>query len=209
MIGGEGRGVVFAPPEGWVAARVREPALGSSELAMDEWRAWRSPEDAGTLVVSACVGTDLGAWTSEATPIALERLDAIVGATLADQGAPVALGVRREDRNGVVVEQTLVGVGNLADRAVARTFLGFTTDSERPRLRGCFVLCTSTSHPCETALSRATAGASFGPPPRASAPLRAIAYGLHHSRAVAACSVSVLFLAGVVAVWTRPRPRRK
>jgi hypothetical protein len=200
--------IAFAPPAGWVPAEVARPELGSStSLAVETCRAWQAPGDRPPRVVSACIGTDLRTWTTEANPIALERLAATAGATLLRLDLPGALKATREAQAGVVTEQWLVGDGE--ERTTARTFLGFTSPSGEPHVVGCFVLCAPSTPACDEAMRLAAPTTAFVVPPQPSAPVRALLLAVHHSRATALGAIALFVVAGAVAVWQRPRPRRK
>jgi hypothetical protein len=217
--------LAFSPPPGWTATDLAPLTLGAgSEVAIDRWNAWAAPDGAPGRAVSACLGVDLDAWIDEATPVALERLAAAAGRVAGGlDGAMTSLHVVGEERTAVTAGQTLarsrgVGVGVDVDaRGVARTVLGFTTmrgpmpgDARAPartRGRGCFVVCAPTTLECEHAMSAAVAVGFVAPPPPGAVG-RGLACGVHHPRAVAASCASLLLLAGIVAVWTRPRTRR-
>jgi hypothetical protein len=199
--------IAFTPPAGWSHALVSQPELGAgANISVEIWDAWQPPGNDDQRVVSGCLGTDLRTWTPEAAPIALERLDAVVSATLTRLDLPPALRVTRELR-GDVTEEWLAGDGDA--HGSARTFLGFTSRDGEPHLLGCFVLCAPASVACDDAIEHATPTSAFVPPPAASLPLRAVVLGVHHSRAVALGATALFVLAGALAIWTRPRPRRK
>jgi hypothetical protein len=201
--------VVFAPPPTWARVDLPPPALREgSDLAVDRWDAWGAPDDGPGRAVSGCVGVDLGTWTDEATPFALDRLTATVGAIAARLDAGAELHLARTERTEAVVAQTFAGVTDTQGPPVARTFLGFTGPSDHPHLRGCFALCAPATPACEQALATATTSEFVAPPP-ATAPLRAVVFGVHHPRAVALSGVTLFLLLGVVGVLTRPRSRRK
>ncbi len=202
-------GVQFTPPPGWQTAVVAPPTLGpGSEVTVDRWEAWREAEGGPGRAVAACLGVDLGAWTDEATPVALERVLATTRTVAAGLDPGVELRVLGEDRSAIGASQRLARVGDGAERVVARTVLGFTRPGPRPHLAGCFVVCAPTSAACEDALGTLdTSG--FVPPPPPGALLRGVALGIHHPRAVAMSAAALFFLLGAVAIWTRPRPRRK
>lgn len=199
--------IAFVPPDGWTAADVARPELAANgPLVVEAWDAWRAPDATAARLVSGCIGTELHTWTSEANPIALEHLDATASATLTRLDRPATLRVTREVRAGAVTEQWLEdGDGH----ATVRTFLGFTATGGEPQVVGCFLLCTTSSSPCDVALRLATPTTAFVAPPGPNAPLRALVLAVHHSRAVALGGILLFFLAGVVLVWQRPRPRRK
>jgi hypothetical protein len=197
--------VSFAPPAGWVHADFAAPDFGpGASVVVESWNAWRAPGDAAPHLVAGCVGLDVSTWADEATPIALDRLAGMAQSTLTRLQAPGALPVTREDRAAVVAQQWLG-----EDVAAARTFLGFTARAGRPHLEGCFLVCAPRTQACVDALNLASPTSAFVVPPAASAPLRAVVFAIHHSRGVAASWIALFFVAGVLAVWTRPRPRRK
>ena len=197
------------PPQGWSRVEVARPLLDASPaIAVDRWEAWGSPTDASARLLAGCFGRDLGTWTSEATPIVLERLAATIAAVAGRLESPGGLRVVAEKHSDRVTEQTLRGTAGLEGRADARTFLAFTKVGDRPRLRACFVLCTRPTPACEDAMSLASVASSDVPPPP-SVPLRAVVFAVHHPRAATFSLVALFFVAGIVAVWKRPRPRRK
>ena len=201
--------VVFAPPSAWLRADIPPPALRESlDVAIDRWDAWRAPDDGPGRAASACFGVDLGTWTDEATPFALDRLAAMTAAIATRLDATAELHLSRTDCADAVVAQAFVGGVDPHATPVARTFLGFTGPRDHPHLRACFVLCAPTTPACEVAIA-ATTTSGFVAAPEASAPVRAVVFGVHHPRAVAAGGVTLFLLLGVVGVWTRPRPRRK
>jgi hypothetical protein len=198
--------VAFTPPAGWVRVDFAPPDLGAgASVVVESWSAWRAPLDDAPHVIGGCVGLDVSTWTDEATPIAEGRLAGMAQSTLTRLDLPDALTVIREDR-GAVVAQEWLGQDGVAS---ARTFLGFTSRAGQPHLEGCFIVCAPHTRPCADAMSLASPTSAFVPPPATSAPLRAVVFAVHHSRAVATCGIALFFVAGVLAVWTRPRPRRK
>ncbi len=199
----------FEPPHGWTPAEEARPTLSAgSDVTIDLWSSWRAPDGGEGRAVSACFGMDLGTWIDEATPVALERLASTASSVaLRLDGASPGMRVVREERSPEATEQALALPGAKDAPVVARTVLGFASGGE-PRVTGCFVLCSPTTRDCERSVETAKAE-GFVPPPPASAFARSVAYGIHHPRGVAAASVALFLLAGVVAVWTRPRPRRK
>jgi hypothetical protein len=199
--------VVRAVGFGMALAVALDATLVRVLLAVETWSAWQAPGDGTARVVAACVGTDLRTWTREANPLALERLEATVGATLIRLELPGALRVTREVQAGVVTEQWLVGEGN--EPTTARTFLGFTSPGGEAHVVGCFVLCAPSSPACDETMRVAAPTTAFVPPPQPNAALRALLLAVHHSRATALGAIALFVVAGVVAVWQRPRPRRK
>jgi len=202
--------VAFDAPTGWVRAEVARPVFTSgTEITIDRWDAWRAPDDGAGRAVSACLGVDLRTWADEATPFALDRLAATAGSVASRLDPALGLQASRTERTGVVATQTFVDRDRPLGPAVARTFLGFAGAAAPPHLRACFVVCAPTTRACEVALAAARPTSEFAAPPPASAPLRALVLGVHHPRAVAAGGAALFVLSGLVAVWTRPRPRRK
>jgi hypothetical protein len=179
-----------------------------SEFTIDRWDVWRPPDDGPGRAAVGCFGVDLGTWTDEATPLALERLSASMGAVALRLDGTSELHLAATEHAGAVVEQAFVRVAAPPGPTVARTFLGFAGPGDSPHLRGCFALCAPTTGACEGSLSSASATDFVAPPP-ASFPVRALVFGVHHPRGVAMGSVGLFVLLGVVAVWTRPRSRRK
>jgi len=181
-----------------------------SEVGIDRWSAWQSPNVGGGAgyAVAGCIGLDLGAWTDEAAPIAFDRLDGAAASVAYRLDPTAGFTTRREQTVGPVVVHDIATGSGAEAHTVAKTFLGFVSALGRPRLRGCFVLCAPTTSACEEQVAAATATGFVAPPPAGSL-LRATAVAIHHPRTVAGLGVTLFFALGVVAVWTRPRPRRK
>jgi len=205
-------GPAVTPPDGWVRVEIPPPPVTNvSGVTVDEWAAWEAP--AGTQaapgrVVVGCLGVELDTWTDEATPLAIERLQATTRSVAAQLDPATVLRALREERTPTMTAQELNRVDDAA--IVARTFLGFTRPSPgtSPRIEGCLVVCAPATAECEATLAKAIPPA-FVPPPPASVVLRSVVYGVHHARAVAEAGATLFLLLGVVAVRTRPRPRRK
>ena len=197
--------LVFHPPPGWMEAD--PPSLGlpeGSELAVDKALGWRAP--AGEARASAaCVGMDLHTWTEEVVPIAVDRLDGLVGSIVTRHDRGVTLRLIREERSGGIVERWL---GSEGGAPVARTVLGFVGPRGKTRLEACFVVCAPADDACEQAVERSTAEGFVAPPP-ATIWVRAIATGARHPRMMATTTIALFLLVGIVLVWTRPRAPRK
>jgi hypothetical protein len=187
------------------------PQEGSSdsELSLDSWRVWEEPAPGAGRAVSECLGLNLSTWTEEASPLAMERLQATMSAVAAKLTSGGALRVRGEERRGDMVTQDLVGSGESEGKLAGRALLGFVHVDHSPRLEGCFLLCAPTTAACERALASAAPGPGLVAPPAASAPLRAVVFGIHHARGVLVGAAALFVVLGLVAIWTRPRPRTK
>jgi len=207
---GDGRGPVrSSPPAGWLRVDIPAPDLPpDSELSIDAWTAWEEPGRAAHLV-SGCLGVDLRTWADEAAPLALERVVATTSSVATRLASVGTLRVRGEEHRGNVVVQELTGAGDSVGKLSARAFLGFVGPPDRPHLEGCFLLCAPTSPSCESSLASAAPGEEFVSPPVTSTPLRAIVSAVHHPRAVVLGSLMLAVALGIVAIWTRPRPRTK
>jgi hypothetical protein len=198
----------FAPPQEWAPCVVARPELAKGGgVSVDAWSAWSDP-NAAAHAVHGCLGTDLGTWTDELGPFALERVAATMSTVATKLTGTTSLRAETVQHLGNVTTQSFASAGDDA-HVVGRTFLGFASTPRGPRIEGCFILCAPTTPTCDEALDAATPNAAFVPAPATSPPLRALVFGVHHPLAVAITLLSALCVLGVVAIVTRRRPRTK
>jgi hypothetical protein len=206
--------VTLPIPSGWVPAELSPPDLASAEqVHVLTWQAWRPPgiPPEGPALVTACFAGRTSAWTPEAEPVVLERLGAVVSSTALRVSKVGQRRVASTEHLGAMTSERLEGVGDAADRLVAKTFLGFVDagDGSPGSLAGCFALCTMDLPACEPSVERAGVDAAFVAPPPPTLAVRAVVAMAHHPSLSAASALTLSLLAGVIAVATRRRPRTK
>jgi hypothetical protein len=177
-----------------------------------QWDAWRGGTGELTLV-AACFDAPSESWAPELGELAEAKLRETISGTAVRASGFGDLAVIRSSRAGSATELILLGEGEA--RLDARARQGFTIDARGPVLSSCFVLCADAS-PTSRGPSRCAAavdGAAFpacdGSPPPPSLALRAALSLVHHPNATAWGLALTAALAGMLAVATRRRPRRR
>ena len=191
-------------PDSFATASVPAPDLsGAPQIALRDWRSW---SDGRSTLAAGCFGTHSTSWSSEVTQLAEQKLvDVAVGTALrVRDGAGLSVASRGDDGN--VREQQLVG-----DGIRGKTFLAF----REGEVHACLALCIAqgpaigVAEPsCADAVATSRVEGTFEPPPGPGAGLGALLYAVHHPRPVSLGFVALVVVAGIVAVWRRPRRRR-
>jgi hypothetical protein len=179
--------VALHAPAGFVPDPTTPPPDLSQtpQVELAQWSAWRSsPGGDAEALVAACFHARVDAWTPEADPLALAKLDETI-AGAASRAPP--------------------GPANAP--ITVRKAQGFVHDARGAVLVSCFAWCRGAS--CTPAVQTAELPSSFVPPPAPSPALRAIVLLIHHPNMTAGGLAALAVLGGTAAVATRPRPKRR
>lgn len=191
-------------PDGSTPGALPPPDLTQApRLTLEQWASASS--DGAIVLAWGCVRGDVSQWSDDASELAQGKLVELAQGTLGRMGSPSpGLHVVATATEGKVLEQTLQSDG----AARARAFVAFTRDPGQAH--ACVVVCADTTR-CDRAVTDASvswSGGELSPPPRAGLGLRALSAAVHHPHAALGVLVGAVFFAAVLAVATRPRPKR-
>lgn len=193
--------VVAEAPSAWIAADVPRPALAeSSGATWSSWKAWRSPDGDGALVL-ACYAAPVPGWVEDMRPAFAGRVVSLAGAAAA-QVTGFAVETFPE---GDVLGLRAAGGGPTV--GFTNTFIGFGGTNAH----SCFVVCAgpNAAPPRCNEVVVQTRLVGGDAPPEPGIALSALTWAVHHPSTTATAFGAVTVLGALLAIATRRKPRAR
>ena len=191
-------------PDGFAQGPRALAPPASSEIALQQWDARCADDGCKTELVAACYRADLGTWSPEIDPLAMDKLAEVSAGVARRVRGDAALGERESAPMGPARSETLVGEG-----ATARTIFAFSASPVA--LHACTAVCVGPAGrapSCANATEGARLVGDVGEPPATSLALAGVLGAIHHPTAAFAGATALLLLSSALAIVLRPNRRR-